>query len=278
MTVAKHVRILSLGGGVQSTTIALMCAHGEIAPPCEAIFADTGAEPATVYKHLEWLKSEIPKLPFPFPIVTVSAGNLGDEILATSRGEKRNDARPPFYVKNKDGTRGILRRQCTGDYKIDPIRKRARELMGVVKGHRVPSDCRVTMVIGISRDEAGRMTVARDKWQTNEYPLVDRRLTRHDCTMWLARHGYSTPPKSACVFCPYRRAHEWRVLRDTDPVGFQHAIEIDRAIRAPGYCGLVGESYIHDSMQPLESVDLSTDAERGQPNLWDDECDGMCGV
>lgn len=268
-----HLRVLSLGAGVQSTTIALMMAHGEVPAPDLAIFADTQAEPKKVYEHLAWLRQQLP-----FEVEIVSAGNLEAEILATSRGERRNDARPPFYVKNPDGSRGILRRQCTGDYKIDVIRKRVRELLGVERGRRVPEDKRVTQVIGISLDEAGRMKLSRDKWQTNEYPLVDRRLTRWDCEQWLRRNGYPIPPKSACVFCPYRRAVEWRRLRDEAPEDFQRAVVIDRAIRAPGYGRLVGECFIHDSMQPLEEVDLSTDAERGQPNLWDDECEGMCGV
>jgi hypothetical protein len=46
--------VLSLGAGVQSTTLALMAAQGEIQPlPDCAIFADTGWEPATVYRHFE---------------------------------------------------------------------------------------------------------------------------------------------------------------------------------------------------------------------------------
>lgn len=41
-----RLRALSLGAGVQSTTMALMAAHGEIGPmPDCAIFADTGWEP-----------------------------------------------------------------------------------------------------------------------------------------------------------------------------------------------------------------------------------------
>lgn len=269
----RKLRVLSLGAGVQSTTIALMMAHGEIAPAERGIFADTQSEPAAVYRHLEQL---LPKLPFPVDIVT--AGDLGAEILACASGEGRNDARPPFYVKNKDGSRGILRRQCTGDYKIDIIRKRVRDLLGVRPGQRVPAGHHVTQVIGISLDEAGRMKISRDKWQSNEYPLVERRLTRWDCELWLRRNGYSIPPKSACVFCTYRRAKEWRRLRDESPEDFARAIQIDRAIRAPGYGRLVGECYVHDSMVPLEEVDFSTDEERGQPNLWDDECEGMCGV
>ena len=51
-----RLRVLSLGAGVQSTTLALMAAHGEIGPmPDCAIFADTGWEPNAVYEHLAWL-------------------------------------------------------------------------------------------------------------------------------------------------------------------------------------------------------------------------------
>ncbi len=53
-----RLRALSPCAGVQSTTMALMAAHGEIAPmPDCAIFADTGWEPKAVYEHLESLAS-----------------------------------------------------------------------------------------------------------------------------------------------------------------------------------------------------------------------------
>ena len=41
-----RLRALSLGAGVQSTTMALLAAHGEVGPMRDcAIFADTGWEP-----------------------------------------------------------------------------------------------------------------------------------------------------------------------------------------------------------------------------------------
>jgi hypothetical protein len=55
---AIRLRVLSLGAGVQSTTLALMAAHGEIGPMSDcAIFADTGWEPSAVREHLAWLMS-----------------------------------------------------------------------------------------------------------------------------------------------------------------------------------------------------------------------------
>ena len=71
------LRCLSLGAGVQSTTMALMAARGELTPmPDIAIFADTGWEPAAVYDHLDWLRSgEV----LPFPVEIVKKSNLRDD-------------------------------------------------------------------------------------------------------------------------------------------------------------------------------------------------------
>jgi len=46
-----RIRVLSLGAGVQSTTLALMAAEGILAKP-DAAVADTGWEPGRVYEHL----------------------------------------------------------------------------------------------------------------------------------------------------------------------------------------------------------------------------------
>jgi hypothetical protein len=79
-----RLRVLSLGASVQSTTLALMAAQGEIGPmPDCAIFADTGWEPNAVYEHLAWLRS--PNI-LPFPVHIVSAGNLRADIVAGAQG------------------------------------------------------------------------------------------------------------------------------------------------------------------------------------------------
>lgn len=81
-----RLRVLSLGAGVQSTTLALMASHGEVGPmPDCAIFADTGWEPQAVYDHLAWLMS--PNV-LPFPVHIVSGGDLRADLLAGARGER----------------------------------------------------------------------------------------------------------------------------------------------------------------------------------------------
>lgn len=274
------LRVLSLGAGVQSTTLALLAAVGEIGPPLDcAIFADTGSEPAGVYRHLEWLCSGV--LPFPVHVLPpVKGRSLGAELLASTRGEspRGSHARPPFYVKKIDGEKGIIRRQCTGDYKIDPIEKRIRELLGIKPRARWPREAVVEQWLGISRDEASRMKQAPRSAMIFRYPLIEIGWTRHNCLEWLARRGYPTPPKSACTFCPYHTDRTWRELRDTDPGGWQEAIEIDEAIRQGlQQTTLAGELYLHKSCIPLRLVDLSSAEDRGQLN-WLNECGGHCGV
>lgn len=267
-----QLRVISLGAGVQSTTMALMAAHGEITPmPDCAIFADTGSEPKAVYDHLQWL---IGANVLPFPVHVVTAGNLRDEILA-----KRKNARPPFYVANRDGSTGILRRQCTQDYKIYPIEKKVRGLLGIKYRGRWPKSEVVEQWIGISTDEAMRMKPSRRSAITMRWPLIERRMSRHDCLRWLERNEYPTPPKSACTFCPFHSDIAWRHLRDTDPIGWQEAVQVDAAIRK-GIDGanMRGEMFVHASLLPLDQVDLSTLEDHGQLNLFNNECEGMCGV
>ena len=81
---AIRLRALSLGAGVQPTTLDLMAAHGAVGPmPDCAIFADTGWEPRAVYEHLDWLMS--PNV-LPFSVFIVGLGNMRDNLRAAGRG------------------------------------------------------------------------------------------------------------------------------------------------------------------------------------------------
>ena len=53
---SKTLTVISLGAGVQSSTMAIMAAKGDFPSVDCAIFADTGYEPKAVYKYLEFLK------------------------------------------------------------------------------------------------------------------------------------------------------------------------------------------------------------------------------
>lgn len=267
------MRILSLGAGVQSSTIALMAQRGDIAPIDHAIFADTQSEPAAVYEYLGWLRSVLT-----FPVHVITRGSLRQEILDASAGKRRANGRPPLFLVNPDGTSGMTRRQCTGDFKIDPIMRKVRELTGVPPRSPGPKAVVVDQLMGISLDEAHRMRDARFRWVRHEYPLIDLRMTRQACLRWLAERGYPTPPKSACTFCPYHSDAMWREMKASDPESFADAIAVDEAIRSSGALMLrTGIAYLHRSRQPLREVDF-TDPRSRNGDLFGEECAGVCGV
>ena len=264
----KELTILSLGAGVQSTCLALMAAKGEVTPmPDAAIFADTH-EPKEVYEHLDWLEKQLP-----FPVHRVDNGDLYKDVLnSVKTGERVSN--PPFYTVDKKGERGILRRKCTADYKVKPILRTVRELLGFKKGERI-KDAHVDQWIGISFDERTRQKMAPEPWITHRWPLVEKEMRRHHCQEWLADNGYPHAPRSACTFCPYHDNEYWRHIRDKSPEEFEEACQFDEAVRG-GISGTTSEGlYLHNSLVPLREVDLSTDVDRGQMTFLD-ECDGVC--
>jgi hypothetical protein len=157
--------------------------------------------------------------------------------------------------------RGLGRRQCTSNYKIVPIKRKLRAL-GATARHPA------LVLKGISLDEVGRMNEPDVRYIRHSYPLIERRMTRIDCLLWLADHAYPRPPRSACVGCPFRNTEDWRAVR-ADPNAWADALEFDAAIRP---------AYLHFSLQPLASVDLRSERERGQLDLFGEECAGVCGV
>ena len=67
----KKIRILSLGAGVQSSTLALMIQKGEVPMVDCGIFADTGAEPKSVYDWINFLRKQCS---FPIYVILKSCG------------------------------------------------------------------------------------------------------------------------------------------------------------------------------------------------------------
>jgi hypothetical protein len=265
------LRVLSLGAGVQSTTLALMAAHGEIGPmPDYAIFADTGDESAATLETVEWLSSGNV---LPFPVNRVSAGRkISDDIRLRAiegPGGARRFASAPFFTAN--GGRG--RRQCTREFKIEPIEREQRRLAGY-KPRQVMPVKTVEVWIGISTDEVVRAGAAFSRWAVHRFPLLEQRMSRQDCATWLKRHDYPVPEKSACVFCPNRTDYEWRRLKECDPAGFAAAVEIDELCRQSP--GMRHQEFVHRLRRPLGEIDFSSAEDRGQGML--DICEAGCGL
>lgn len=289
---SEPIHIISLGAGVQSSTMALMAAKGEIGPmPVAAVFADTQAEPESVYLWLSWLcgvevkyriENGIRKAYMDtgaytcgifgsaFPVHLVTHGSLEKDTLVLHERKDGNGhwihSGIPHYSQNADGSKGHGPRQCTHDYKIQPILKHVRQMVlpkmttwrrahkaackeiaawnnavrAAKKAKAIPpmrpheawtelqSDPLVIQWIGISLDEAQRMKESRLSYIKNIWPLIDLKMSRVSCLEWMKKNEFPKPPRSACVFCPYHSDTEWMRLKTEEPKEFDRAVIFEK--------------------------------------------------
>ncbi len=264
------LKVLSLGAGVQSSTVLLKMLNDEIPKADIAIFADTGNEPKAVYEYLEYLKKlSINKI----PIYTAHKSNIVKDALSEeSKGTNKGFLTMPVYGRKPDGKKTMGRRQCTSDYKIRPIHKKIREVMGIksLKG-RV-----IEISMGISTDEIQRAKRPTFQWAINYYPLLELDMSRDDCKQYVKQNKTKQPPRSACIVCPYHSNEEWSDMKENYPEEFNEAVAFDRAIRDIDGSGV--KNYLHSSLIPLEDVNFKDKVDIYSGSLFDDECEGMCGV
>jgi hypothetical protein len=113
----------------------------------------------------------------PFPVHIVSAGNIRESLLSAAQGQRW--ASIPAFTRTLDrrgrASIGMMRRQCTSEYKITPIRRKVRELAGLAR-KRSPAMPVVEQWIGIPMDEAVRMTPSFETWRLNRWPLIEQTM------------------------------------------------------------------------------------------------------
>jgi hypothetical protein len=148
-------------------------------------------------------------------------------------------------------------------------------MLGLKPGRPVPPTKLVEMWMGISTDEASRMKDARAARFVSRHTLIDRKMSRGDCVRWLKTHGYAEPPKSACIGCPFTNNARWREMKRDRPGEFADAVAFDRAIR-----DVVGNqpAFLHRSLVPLDEARFPRSAKDDVLNLFENECEGMCGI
>ena len=244
----KRLTVISLGGGVQSSVMALMASERAFdrVPDC-AVFADTHWEPPSIYAHLEWLKDRLR-----FPCTSVDNGrSLREDVKAlTNHSDSTRYVDIPVYLKGRDGEGdGIGRRQCTDNYKIRPVRRKVRDLLGLRPRQRVPSGTNVELWLGISTDEAIRVKTSRDRWIANRYPLIEAGMSRRDCADWWAARYDRPLERSACVACPFQSRQRWVETKRRWPELFVEAVQIDANLR--GGLAFAKEPYLHPTRLPL---------------------------
>jgi len=256
------LKVISLGLGTQSTTVYLLSSVGKIERADHAVFADPGAEHPKTYEMLEWLvawkffNKGIP--------IHVEKKSLYDDLMNRQNSTGQRFASIPAFSDNG----GMIRRQCTKEYKIDSVIKKIRELHGLKPRQRMPM---TESWIGISTDEASRMKDSILPRIINRYPLVELGWNRSDCRHWLKDNNFPLPVKSSCIFCPYQADSRWKELQKSEV--WEKAVGVDRAIRNSSKRGIKEPIYLHRSRMPIENIEFGL-----QEDMFDDECEGYCGL
>ena len=135
------------------------------------------------------------------------------------------------------------------------------------------------MIMGISTDEIIRVKESRIKWIKNVYPLIENKISRQNCLAWFEKNNLKLPPRSACIYCPYHSKSFWKDLKKNSPQEFEEAINFEKKAKETfKTVTSFGENYdisLHASGN-LETFDEKK--ETNQLDMFDAECEGMCGV
>ena len=247
--------------------------------PDYAIFADTRWEPNSVYENIEWLRSQVS-----FPIVTTSNGrSLRDDVINGVNAQGNPWLTLPVFLTEKNGEpAGINWRQCTKNYKLDPIRRKVQELLGVKPRQSISAETNIEMWLGISTDEALRVKPSRNWWIRHRYPLIDDLpMDRDQCKTWFDEHYPGRElRRSACVGCPFRSSSSWIDIRENEPALFEEAVKIDALFRSGKHNAnrmFRKQAYLHHRRVPLEEA-LELDHTEQEVNGFINECEGHCGL
>jgi hypothetical protein len=261
MSKEKCYNVISLGAGKQSTAMLIQALEGRFSViPDAAVFCDVGSEPSFVYDHIAWLQNYCLEK-FSFEITVIAAGDLGNSVLNYAAGNSDRTSSPPFFLSQG----GLIRRQCTLNFKLRPIRRFCQKT-------RIGR--KVIMWLGISLDEMQRMSISSLNYIEHYYPLIESRQSLSDIHHYYSSSKLPEPGKSACFFCPFHSDLYWKVLQSDYPADFEKACYFDDSIR--NFPKLHSKAFLHRSLTPLRSIDFNA-----QKSLFPeliDECYGICGI
>jgi len=252
----KLFRALAWGCGVQSTTLAVMSAEGELPPLDVVMTADTGWERARTYWirdfYTEWLRTRGVR------VEVVKHGNVRE------LGGKRHMHMPLWTERTEDFSGGPLSRECSRYFKVRPARRALRKLLGFDPSKPpAPPAGAIEQWIGFSIDEWERMKDSPVQYIKSRFPLIEKRLSRNDCLDYLESKGLPIPIKSACVGCPYRLPSEWLKMQQEAPTEFADAVAFDESIRELDLDGLEATRlYVYKHRVPLAEANFEADARR----------------
>lgn len=230
---AAPLRVVSYGGGVQSTALLVLAAQRRIDFPTflMANVGDDSEHPAT----LQYVR----EVAMPY------AAEHGIDLHLLDRTKRDGSVETLWGRLMREGSRSLpipIRmsngapntRSCTVDFKVKVTGR-------WVKAHGATADNPATIAIGISLDEIQRANNRKvEPHEQIVYPLIDfpkgcgtdRMFARDDCMRLISDAGLPVPPKSSCFFCPFHRESAWMTMREEEPELFEKAAHLEDTLNA----------------------------------------------
>ena len=192
--------MLKIGNcGVGVNSVAGILHYGQDAYD-EILFSDTGSEKPETYEYLRFL---------------IEDKKWNITIVNDHYGKSLYD----YYIDRKIYPTPAFR-DCTGKFKISPIKRYLRKKYG--KKETFLSD------IFIDYGEFHRMKTSDVKYQTLNYPLVYDKIDRDQCIKIIKDAGYPVPMKSGCFMCPFSKKADWIDLKNNHPKLWEDALRLER--------------------------------------------------
>lgn len=271
----KIYKVLSFGGGTKSSHLLEEHFKGNIDYDF-IVFADTGAEPQFIHDQVAWWKKRQKKVgnTTPFIVTTHNSMKRGlEEMLMRYIFTDYQRFQMPLYFSKttEEGEikpAGMMRKQCTADFKIIPVqqavRNRIKEELNLRKSQPMPKHIGIIMDLGFSYDEINRVhghVSHQSKYIYLAYPLIEEGYTTLDSIQYLKKHKFPTN-RSRCYFFPYNDKKKdigidlEQTFRD-EPLSFLKACYFDEQLRSVQSLGIKNMNsipFFHHSRKPLTEV------------------------
>lgn len=260
-----NLRIISYGGGVQSTALVVLAAQ-RVIDFSVALFSNVGDDS----EHPETIR-------YVREVAVPWAAERGVAVHELHRTKRTGEAETLWSRLMQEGSRSLPipvrmpdtgapgTRSCTIDFKIKVIARWLRE-NGATK------DNPATVAIGFSTDEFHRSSNKKaHPYEVPVYPLLDLGYSRSDCMRIIADAGLPVPPKSACFFCPFHRPATWAEMRRDEPDLFERAAGLEAILNERR--DMLGKDHVYLTRfgKPLRDA-IAT----AQDTLWHDEGPESC--
>lgn len=224
---------LSYGGGVNSKALLFYLIEHGFVPNVDfwAVYADHGGDCPETLRDIDEMNAN------GFPVMAWPTYVEGHESIFDYYWAKR--VIPSVSGQCKD---------CTHKFKISPLHQAVEWIMKAIAGQG-----EYVQLIGIDAGEGHRGHQAEHKGIPNIYPFKEDGIDRDGCKEIILRNGQKVPAKSACFFCPNRKAPEWRQLREEHPELFFAAVAMEERNNARRTALGKRPVYLHNS-KPLSMV------------------------